>query len=77
VFSGCLEWLKLDPYKSGRGFWKGLLSYRSRELIGAVFVFMKVKRLMSFWYWNSRLFVCKDECILLCVGGGVYGWSYG
>jgi hypothetical protein len=57
-------------------FWKGILAYRSMELISTIFVFMKVKRLISFWYWNGKLFVCKDVCILLCMSG-MYGvtWS--
>jgi hypothetical protein len=47
------------------------------ELIGVVSVFMKVKRLISFWYWNSKLFVCKDVCNHLCMGGNVHVWCYG
>jgi hypothetical protein len=38
---------------------------------------MKVKRLISFWYWNGKLFVCKDVCNLLYMGGRMHVWNYG
>jgi hypothetical protein len=46
------------------------------ELIDVVSIFRKVKRLISFWYWNGKLFVWKDVCNLLCVVGSVYIWGY-
>jgi hypothetical protein len=47
------------------------------ELIGAVAIFMKVKRLISFTYWNGVLLVCVDVWNVSGMDGRVHVWVCG
>jgi hypothetical protein len=45
--------------------------------ISKVSVFMKVKRLRSFWYLVGMVFAGNGICNLYCMDGGIYVWDYG
>jgi hypothetical protein len=46
-------------------------------LISRVSLFMKVKRLISFWYLVGMMFAGTGVCNPYCMDGSVYVWSYG